>query len=95
VGIGVSNSPNEYFHSHIKQQLPYAISYTKAVQKILSIIEFREPLVKIPVLIPTPYYENIKLEHMKIMKNSISDKAFGYIMKETCKCPYQKVLPSW
>lgn len=41
VGIGVSNSPNEFFHYLIKYDITHALKYTKAVQAVMDLIERR------------------------------------------------------
>lgn len=92
MGIGVSNSPNEYFHSYVKNHITHASKYTKAVQIILDLIHKREPVVAVPVLLPIPYPKTFNLRFMHHLTNVISDKAFYYTLKELSKAPVQRIL---
>jgi hypothetical protein len=92
VGIGVSNSCNEFFHSLIKDEIPYATKMVKAIQIVLKLVERRHHYAETPVMPRFDFHKTLNMSFLNRYKTAISDKAFGYILKEVSRCQTMRIL---
>ena len=81
VGIGVSNTCNEFYHSLIKNDIPFELNYVKTVQMVLNFIERRHKYCDTPTLVKHDMDRKMNMEFMKKYRVKVSERVFEYIMK--------------